>query len=204
MRSIPWRPLLLCALAFAGCDDDTSAPGDVLPEGCDLYLTADSGEELVQTTLIEAQSGQTVCFGEGTFAFTGEVSLSVDNVTLRGAGMDATVFDFTAQEFGANGVAITGDGVTVEDLQVLDAKGDGIRGQSVDGITFRRLKVWWTADASAESGAYGVYPVQSTNVRVEDCVVKGASDAGVYVGQSRTILVKGNEVFGNVAGIEIE
>ena len=47
-------------------------------------------------------------------------------------------------------------------------------------------------------------PGPVVTVRVEACVVKGASDAGVYVGQSRTILVKDNEVFGNVAGIEIE
>jgi len=34
--------------------------------------------------------------------------------------------------------------------------------------------------------------------------VSGAKDAGIYVGQSREIIVRNNEVFHNVAGIEIE
>ena len=39
---------------------------------------------------------------------------------------------------------------------------------------------------------------------IEDSVVKGASDAGIYVGQSHTIIVRRNQVEFNVAGIEIE
>ena len=35
-------------------------------------------------------------------------------------------------------------------------------------------------------------------------MVSGAKDAGIYVGQSRDIIVRNNEVFHNVAGIEIE
>jgi parallel beta-helix repeat protein len=35
-------------------------------------------------------------------------------------------------------------------------------------------------------------------------VVKGASDAGIYVGQSKTVVVRNNRAQGNVAGIEIE
>ena len=34
--------------------------------------------------------------------------------------------------------------------------------------------------------------------------MKGASDAGFYVGQSRNIIVRRNRAEGNVAGIEIE
>ena len=34
--------------------------------------------------------------------------------------------------------------------------------------------------------------------------MKGASDAGIYVGQSRNIVVRRNQVEFNVAGIEIE
>jgi len=41
-------------------------------------------------------------------------------------------------------------------------------------------------------------------VLVEDCKVSGARDAGIYVGQSRNIVVRRNEAFQNVTGIEIE
>src|SRR3546814_1386139 len=62
----------------------------------------------------------------------------------------------------------------------------------------------WTGGPSTDNGAYGLYPVQVDNVLIEDSVVKGASDAGIYVGQSTNIIVRNNRAEGNVAGIEIE
>jgi parallel beta-helix repeat protein len=55
-----------------------------------------------------------------------------------------------------------------------------------------------------ENGAYGLYPVECENVLVEESEVVGASDAGIYVGQSEHIVVRNNIAHGNVAGIEIE
>ena len=40
--------------------------------------------------------------------------------------------------------------------------------------------------------------------KIEHCIAIGASDAGIYVGQSNNIIVRNCEVFQNVAGIEIE
>ena len=54
------------------------------------------------------------------------------------------------------------------------------------------------------NGAYGVYPVESTDVLVDDVTVRGASDAGIYVGQSSNIIVRNSLTEYNVAGIEIE
>jgi parallel beta-helix repeat protein len=41
-------------------------------------------------------------------------------------------------------------------------------------------------------------------VLIENCVARGASDAGIYVGQSKQIIVRKNKAYENVAGIEIE
>jgi parallel beta-helix repeat protein len=41
-------------------------------------------------------------------------------------------------------------------------------------------------------------------VLLENCIAIGASDAGIYVGQSRDIIVTNCEAYHNVAGIEIE
>jgi len=178
---------------------------DNQPPPCTVDLAAgDDDQTTVQTALIDAAEGDVICFGSGTYTFTTELSLSVDGVTLRGAGMDSTILDFSGQDVGANGVAILSDGVTMEDIQVLDTPGDGVRAQDVTDITFRRVKVLWPDEASLENGAYGLYPVGSTGVRIEDSEVSGARDAGIYVGQSETILVQRNNVHGNVAGIEIE
>jgi parallel beta-helix repeat protein len=46
--------------------------------------------------------------------------------------------------------------------------------------------------------------VQCQNVVIDGCVAIGASDAGIYVGQSDYIVVRNNRAELNVAGIEIE
>jgi parallel beta-helix repeat protein len=46
--------------------------------------------------------------------------------------------------------------------------------------------------------------VESKDVLVDSVFVRGASDAGIYVGQSRNIVVRNSVVVENVAGIEIE
>ncbi|MBV71206.1 MAG: hypothetical protein CMH52_07625 [Myxococcales bacterium] len=197
----------LAVLVFTGCggDDATSTPTQTVPEGCDYFVSGtDDIQERLQTQLIEAEANSTVCIGEGAFTFTTELSSSVDGVTIRGMGAETTILDFTDQDVGSNGLHITGNGVTLEDFEVRNAPGDGIRSEDVSDITYRRLRVVWTNVASSDNGAYGLYPVKSRNVIVEDCFVTGASDAGIYVGQSSNIIVRRNEVTGNVAGIEIE
>jgi len=195
-------------LSATACGDDsgTSATtGAGVTPGCDVELAPGSDDQtVVQEALLEAAPGSTVCFAEGTFSFTTELSLDVEQVTLRGAGKDRTILDFSAQDTGANGLLIRADGVIVEHLQVRNTPGDGIRADSVEGITFREVTVQWEADASLDNGAYGLYPVGSTDVVIDGCVVKGARDAGIYVGQSERILVANSEAYGNVAGIEIE
>ncbi|MEL7217383.1 MAG: parallel beta-helix domain-containing protein, partial [Pseudomonadota bacterium] len=49
-----------------------------------------------------------------------------------------------------------------------------------------------------------IYPVEARDILVQDSYVRGASDAGIYVGQSENIIVRRNRVVENVAGIEIE
>jgi parallel beta-helix repeat protein len=89
-------------------------------------------------------------------------------------------------------------------MTVRDTKGDGIKSKGSDRVTFRNLTVEWSGPPRAENGAYGVYPVSSTNVLVDRVTVRGASDAGIYVGQSKHIIVRNSLAEFNVAGIEIE
>ena len=76
--------------------------------------------------------------------------------------------------------------------------------KGVDGISFIRVRTEWTGGVSSDNGAYGLYPVESKNVLIDSCVAIGASDAGIYVGQSENIIVKNSRAEFNVAGIEIE
>lgn len=57
---------------------------------------------------------------------------------------------------------------------------------------------------STASGRYGIYPVQSRNILVEEAESIGASDAGIYVGQTNIAKIRKSRAAFNVFGFEIE
>lgn len=163
-----------------------------------------NAQEKLQTALIEAQPGDTVHIAAGRYALADGLSLDVDGVTVKGDGPDKTILDFTAQKVAGEGLLITSDNVVVRDLGIENAAGNGVKSKGSDGIALVNLRVEWTGGPKSSNGAYGLYPVSSKNVLIDRSVVKGASDAGIYVGQSQNIIVRGSRAEMNVAGIEIE
>lgn len=159
-----------------------------------------------QNQFIEALDGSTITLPAGTFFL--DASLSMDtkrNIIIKGAGQDKTILSFKGQISGAEGIKITNSyNITLEDLTVQDTKGDAIKTQMVENITFRNLKAEWTNGPSDKNGSYALYPVQCQNVLIDNCTAIGASDAGIYVGQSKHIIVRNSKAYQNVAGIEIE
>jgi len=171
-----------------------------LPPGDDL-------EQRALEALISAEPMTVIQLPAGVYDFSGELSVSVDNIVLKGMGMDAsmgTVLRFDSQTSGSQSILATGDRFTIEHLAVENSPGDAIKIKGSNGVTIRGVRVEWTNGPDTDNGAYGLYPVQTRNVLIEDCEVRGASDAGVYVGQSQNIIVRRNFVYENVAGIEIE
>ncbi|HEX4844367.1 MAG TPA: parallel beta-helix domain-containing protein, partial [Limnobacter sp.] len=57
---------------------------------------------------------------------------------------------------------------------------------------------------STASGRYGIYPVESRNILVEETESIGASDAGIYVGQTNIAKIRKSRAVYNVFGFEIE
>lgn len=161
-------------------------------------------QERLQAALIDAKPGDTVQLGAGRFELTDGLSLDVADVTVKGAGQGKTVLDFKGQMGAGEGLMITSNGVTVRDLTVENAHGDAVKAKGVDRISFLHMAVDWPGDPRETNGSYGVYPVSSTNVLIDGVTVRGASDAGIYVGQSKNIVVKNSTAHFNVAGIEIE
>ena len=158
----------------------------------------------LQKRLIEAKPGETIQLAAGTFDFTDGLSLDVDNVSVVGAGQGQTILSFKGQTGAGEGLLVTSSGVTLSDFTMQDSKGDGIKSKGADNITYKDLTVEWTGGPLATNGAYGVYPVESKNVLIDGVTVRGASDAGIYVGQSENIIVRNSRAEFNVAGIEIE
>ena len=158
----------------------------------------------IQEALILASPGDIINLSAGLYELEDSLSIDINNLVLEGEGIDETVLSFKNQLSGAQGLSVTSDNVILRDFAVENAKGDAIKVKGVDGISFIRVRTEWTGGPSSENGAYGLYPVESKNVLIDSCVAIGASDAGIYVGQSENIIVKNSIAEFNVAGIEIE
>ena len=192
MRKIAITSAAMCALVQPAFAKTISvAPGD-------------GAQERLQEALIVATPGDVVELGAGRFVLTDGLSLDVANVTVKGQGAKETTLDFSGQQGSGEGLLVTSDDVILRDFAVENSKGDGIKSKGADRIIYHKLRVEWTGGPKPTNGAYGIYPVESTDVLVDSVVVRGASDAGIYVGQSRNIVVRDSVVVENVAGIEIE
>lgn len=163
-------------------------------------------EKSLQTQFIMVEDGDVIEIGAGHFSFSRTLWLdNKKNVTIKGAGSNQTFLAFHEQIDGAEAIKVTGSGnIKIVGLTVWDAKGDALKVQETDGISFIDVVAEWRGKPSKKNGAYGLYPVQCNNVLIDNCVAIGASDAGIYVGQSTNIVVKNSKAYNNVAGIEIE
>ena len=108
--------LLACAMpAFAATHN--VAPGE-------------DAQKALQEALILAEPGDEIVLAAGRYTVTDGLSLDVDNVTVRGAGMDGTVLDFTGQQGSGEGLLVTSDNVTLRDFALENPKGDGIKSKA--------------------------------------------------------------------------
>lgn len=194
MKRIVIATAITGCTALAACQQAGQAP-----------VAADANyQKVLIERLLDAKPGDVIEIPAGRFAFDRSLTLRVDGVTIRGAGMDKTILSFKGQKTGAEGLLVNAGNFTLENLAIEDSKGDGLKVNEGENITVRGVRVEWTGGPKTSNGAYGIYPVQTTNVLIEDSVAIGASDAGIYVGQSKNVVVRRNRAELNVAGIEIE
>ncbi len=165
---------------------------------------SEDSQEQLQEALILIESGDVLHIEEGVYNLEDGLSLDVDDVTVQGAGMNKTILNFKKQLSGAQGFLVTSNKVTLKDFSIENAKGDALKVIGAEGIYMINLKTEWTGGPKSSNGAYGFYPVESSDVLIDGCVAIGASDAGIYVGQSKNIIVRNSTAQYNVAGIEIE
>ena len=156
-------------------------------------------------TLNTLESNTTIILGAGVFRLENALTIrSATDITLTGQGIDVTTIDFAMQPAQANGVDVIGDRFSISELSIVDSKKDGLRIEDSTDVVIRKVKVSWSRGPSTDNGAYAIYPVRCTNVLLEDSEAYGASDAGLYVGQSINVIVRRNIAKQNVAGLEIE
>ncbi|MEL6676856.1 MAG: parallel beta-helix domain-containing protein, partial [Bacteroidota bacterium] len=178
--------------------------------GLGLFLSFSmNGQDIqkqLQTQFIMAEAGDTIMVPAGKHEIVSGLSMDEkENIVIQGAGKEKSILSFKGQKEGAEGIRIANSkNIEIRGLTVENAKGDAIKVLDTEGITFFDVQTSWTGKPKKTNGAYGLYPVGCTNVMIDQCVAFGASDAGIYVGQSHNIVVKNSVAHHNVAGIEIE
>ena len=196
--------LLLGACGDPEVDDFPNADcGDFTYANC---VRVPAGDAQALFDAVNALGDDTVVIlGLGTYSLDNQVTIrGANQVAIVGQGIDMTILDFGVATAQINGIDAVADDFLVQDLTVLDVPKDGIRVENSVGVTYRRIKATWSTPGASTNGAYGIYPVRSTNVLVEDSIAENSSDAGLYVGQCINVIVRNNVVTGNVAGLEIE
>jgi parallel beta-helix repeat protein len=212
MKRAAW--FLMLSSFVAGCgDNETNTESYPLHHCDDPTITSANCVEIpagdVDALLVAANSlapDTTIVLAAGTYAMTNELSIqNVEGIHILGQGIDVTVLDWKGVTAQVNGIAASAvNGFLVQDFTVKNSVKDGIRVEASDRVTYRKIKATWDMPEQPTNGAYGIYPVKSKHVLVEDSIASHASDAGLYVGQCQYAVIRRNEVLENVAGLEIE
>ncbi len=174
-----------------------AAAGEVdITEAIQLAMFEVTDNGLVDATLV---------LPKGEFVVNDTIVIdSVEGFTLAGYGINETKLDFT-NSIGDDAIRFEGGtNITIRDFSVYEAPKNGIKVTNSNGVHLAYTGTIWDGELNDENGAYGLYPLQSTNVLMEHNYARGSADAGIYVGQSSNIVVRNNIAKENVAGIEIE
>jgi parallel beta-helix repeat protein len=209
-----------CAATLTGLDDcllcshDNAAALLVAGEYEAVAAASPTGPSL-QSIADAADDGDTILLEPGTyFGQTMELKdsgLSVIGIKTCDTGARAVIVDDPMAPQ-ANGIVSCGslssgctdvaDDLLLQGFEVNDFEENDVLTIGADGVTYRDMI---TRGPHTSTGTeYGLFPILSNDVLIEDSVVADVRDAGIYVGQSTNIIIRNNEVYGNVAGIEVE
>lgn len=149
----------------------------------------------IQDAVGKANAGDLIRIYPGTYNET--VYIDKDNITLQGVIENGEWPVLDGQKKMNDAILYSGNGILVENMKITNYKGNGIMGQAGNNYVIRNN---WIVD----TGVYGIFPQFGKNGIVERNVLTGIEDAAIYIGMCDNIDVRFNEVYGNVAGIEIE
>lgn len=151
--------------------------------------------EVIQDAVAKAQNGDTIMVFPGVYNET--VYIDKDDISLIGVVIEGSWPTFDGEKKLNDAILYSGNGTVIENFTIINYKGNGIMGQAGNNFIIRNNLI-------RDAGVYGIFPQFGTNGVIEHNVLSGIEDAAIYVGMCDNIDVRHNEVYGNVAGIEIE
>jgi len=170
----------------------SNMPNSIVKDGRIITIQPD---QKIQEGINLAVAGDIVRIKPGLYHET--LSVDISGVVIEGfsEGDNRPILD--GQGKLADGIIGSGSHVVIRNLIIKNYTANGIMINRAHNITFEKI-------LCDNTGLYGVYPVECVGVHVTNCEVTKVRDAGIYVGQSKDIVVEDCQVYGNVTGIEIE
>lgn len=168
--------------------------GSVKGQSSGTIIDVKNGESILEAVK-KAKSGDVIRVFPGTYKET--VFIDKENITLQGVIEGGNWPTLEGDKKLNDAFLYSGNFISIEGFKIQNYKGNAIMGQS--GNNFVISNNW-----IINSGVYGIFPEYGKNGLIEHNVLSGIEDAAIYVGMCDNIDVRHNQVFGNVAGIEIE
>ena len=172
------------------------------------YITTLSFKPGQEREIVEAflsiKDSTHILLTQGVYTFDNLSIAQVKHILIEGEGYDKTILDFKKQSEGGEGIRVTSvKQFVIDGMTIRDSKGDLLKITKSRDVTISNLHAIWSK-ADSTSGGYAIYPVMCRNVLIENCYTQGSSDAGIYVGQTDSAIVRACRAAMNVAGCEIE
>lgn len=214
MKRIVW----MCAitLLLAGCSNDNSNNDSRrVSEASTTHRICpgpDAQAELL-TALFEAHEGDTIELCPGEFFFDREMPIhDKRGITLKGAGRDLTVLDFSASNDAWGLSAGRMQGFTVQGLTIRDAQSVGLIFINAEQVILRDFRVLWSNWESCEPfpeapnscsahGEVGAVFEFAKDVLVEDSEFFGAALFGLGFLQPSDVTVRRVRMQRNALGM---
>ncbi len=144
----------------------------------------------------QAQPGDTILVSYGIYHE--RVVIDLNDITLHGVPNEAGDYPILDGEgLLPDGVVASGNNFEIAYLHVRHYTNNGVLVEGVKGVHFHHL-------ITDDTGIYGIYPVQSTDVLIEFVKASNVMDAAIYAGQCENVIVRDSEASDSVLGIELE
>ena len=149
----------------------------------------------IQEAVKAAHPGDLIRVYPGTYSEN--VYIDKNDISLQGVVINGKWPVLDGKKEINDAFLYSGNGILIENFKIINYKGNAIMGQAGNNFVIRNN---WIID----TGVYGIFPQYGKNGLIEHNVLSVIADAAIYVGMCDNVDVLHNEVFDNVAGIEIE